>query len=203
MGNDAGVTNGDLLVDVLGKALDQTGTVIAATRPEQAGLPTPCGSWDVRTLVNHVVYDARMFADTSQGLPRPPAGEDLIGEDWSAAFDSASGELIAVWRRPGATEGTISLPQGEIPRIWRVGQQLGNFAVHAWDVARATGQSTDLDPDVGRVALEWGRDNIKPEFRGEEGSGKVFGFEVPVGDGAPVYDRLAGFFGRDPSIDYG
>ena len=197
------MTTGDELVEALGKALDQTGRVIAAARPDQAGLPTPCGAWDVRALVNHIVYDARMFADTSQGLPRPPAGEDLIGGEWSAAYDAAAGELIAVWRRPGATEGTITLPQGEVPRIWRVGQQLANFAVHGWDVAKATGQSTELDPEVGETALAWGRENIKPEFRGEEGSGKVFGLEVPVSPDAPLYDRLAGFFGRDPSVAYG
>ena len=188
----------DTLVVALGRALGQTGTVIASIRPDQAGLATPCGSWDVRTLVNHIVYDARMFADTTQGLPRPPAGEDLIGDDWSAAFDAAAADLIAVWRRPGATEGMISLPQGETPRIWRVGQQLGNFAVHAWDVAKASGQSTDLDPAVGEIALAWGRENLKPEFRGEEGSGKAFGPEVAVPDDAKLYRRLAGLFGRDP-----
>jgi len=70
-------------------------------------------------------------------------------------------------------------------------------------VAKATGQSTELDPEVGETALAWGRENIKPEFRGEEGSGKVFGLEVPVSPDAPLYDRLAGFFGRDPSVAYG
>jgi len=190
------------LVDVLGKALGQTGTVIASTRPDQAELATPCLSWDVRTLVNHIVYDARMFAATSQGLPRPPAGEDLIDDDWGAAYEVAAGELLAVWEQPGATEGTISLPQGELPRTWRLGQQVANFAVHAWDVAKATGQPTELDPEVGRIALEWGRENLKPEFRGREGSGKVFGPEVRVTDDAPLYDRLAGFCGRDPSVAY-
>jgi hypothetical protein len=34
-----------------------------------------------------------------------------------------------------------------------------------------------------------------PEFRGP---GKAFGVEVPVPDDAPAYERLAGWFGRDP-----
>jgi len=203
IGHDEAVQTAEELVDGLAKALDQTGAVIAATGPAQGALPTPCAGWDLRTLVNHVVYDARMFADTSQGLPRPPAGEDLIGDEWSAAYDAASGELIEVWRRPGATEGTIELPQGEIPKTWRVGQQLANFTVHAWDVAKATGQSPELDPGVGEMALAWGRENLKPEFRGGEGSGKVFGLEVQVRDDAPLYDRIAGFFGRDPSAPSG
>ena len=39
------------------RALDQTGAIVARVRPEQAAMPTPCRSWDVRALVNHVVYD--------------------------------------------------------------------------------------------------------------------------------------------------
>jgi uncharacterized protein (TIGR03086 family) len=192
------MSTADDYVEALGKAMGQLGSLIEQVRPDQATLPTPCSAWDVRALVNHIVYDARMFADTAQGLPRPPAGEDLIDDDWPKAYDAAAGELLEVWRRPGATEGTIALPQGEVPRTWRLGQQLANFAVHGWDVAKATGRSTDLDPDVGRLALAWGRENLKPEFRGDEESGKVFGPEVPVPDDAALYERLAGFFGRDP-----
>jgi hypothetical protein len=43
-------------------------------------------------------------------------------------------------------------------------------------------------------------DHVVDDLRkwGEEGSGKAFGLEVPVPSDAPVHDRLAGFFGRDP-----
>jgi hypothetical protein len=72
------------------------------------------------------------------------------------------------------------------------------MAVHAWDVAKATGQPTDLEPEVGQVALDWGRENLKPRFRGDESSGQSFGPEKPVPEDAPLYNRLAAFFGRDP-----
>src|SRR5262249_49773485 len=110
--------NGEELVVMLGRTLDQTGAVIAAVKPDQADLATPCASFDVRQLINHIVYDARMFAETSQGRDRPPAGEDLIGNDWEGAYDEAAAALLAVWQRPGATEGTIAIPQGELPKTW-------------------------------------------------------------------------------------
>ncbi|MGH2387547.1 MAG: TIGR03086 family metal-binding protein, partial [Chloroflexota bacterium] len=66
-----------------------------------------------------------------------------------------------------------------------------------WAIARATGQPTDLDPELGHLAFEWGKQNLKPEYRGEDQS-KGIGLEVPVPDDAPIYDRLAGFFGRQP-----
>ncbi len=68
------------------------------------------------------------------------------------------------------------------------------------DVAKATGQPTDhLDPELAELSLDWARQNLAPQFRGDEASGMAFGHEVPVSSDAPPYDRLAGFFGRDPA----
>jgi hypothetical protein len=67
-------------------------------------------------------------------------------------------------------------------------------AVHGWDVARATGQPTDGNTEVGEVALAWAHDNLKPQFRGQ-----AFGPEISVSESAPLYDRLASYFGRNPA----
>jgi uncharacterized protein (TIGR03086 family) len=64
--------------------------------------------------------------------------------------------------------------------------------VHGWDLATATGQSTDLDPELGQAAFDFARDNLE-RFRG-----RGFGPEVPVSEDAPLYDRLAGSCGRQP-----
>jgi uncharacterized protein (TIGR03086 family) len=87
------------------------------------------------------------------------------------------------------------LPWGEVPITWAIGQHLADIAVHGWDVARATDQHVQLDPHIGEAALEWGRENLKPQVRGQ-----AFGPEVAIPAEAPVYDRLAAFFGRDPAV---
>jgi uncharacterized protein (TIGR03086 family) len=185
-------------VDLLARTLAQTEAVIARVRPEQATLPTPCASWDVRALVNHVVHDVQQFTVTVHGGEWDPPDTDVIGDDWAGAYRRAVGPLLEAWRRPGTLDQTVRLPFGEFPGSWRLGQQITDLAVHGWDIAKATGQPTDLDPEVGRFALDWGRENLKPEFRGDEASGRSFGHEVAVADDAPIYDRLAGYFGRDP-----
>ena len=186
------------LVEALGRALDQTGRVIAGVKSDQAALPTPCQSWDVRALVNHIVHDVRGFVENAKGGAFRQGHDDIIGDDWIDAYGAAAADLLVVWERPGATEATITLPFGEFPATWRVGQQITDLVVHAWDVATATGQTTDLEPELGQIALDWGRENLKPSFRGDELSGRAFGLEVPVPDDAPLHDRLAGFFGPDP-----
>ena len=63
-------------------------------------------------------------------------------------------------------------------------------------VSHLTGQDVaGLDPALAEHALAWSRGMLRPEFRGPD---KAFGVEVSVPDDAPVYDRLAGWFGRDP-----
>jgi uncharacterized protein (TIGR03086 family) len=185
-------------VDLLARTLAQTEAIVARVRPEQATLPTPCASWDVRALVNHVVHDVQQFTVTVHGGEWDPKDADVTGHDWAGAFREGASSLLAAWRRPGALEQTVKLPFGEFPATWRIGQQIADLAVHGWDIAKATGQPTDLDPEVGQLALDWGRENLKPEFRGDEASGRSFGPEVAVAADAPLYDRLAGFFGRDP-----
>jgi hypothetical protein len=36
---------------------------------------------------------------------------------------------------------------------------------------------------------------LRPEYRGPD---RAFGLEIPVATDAAAYDRLAGWFGRDP-----
>jgi uncharacterized protein (TIGR03086 family) len=184
---------------LLSRALDQAGAVIERVRPEQATMATPCRSWDVRALVNHVVDEVHQFAVVTGGGRREHLGVDVLGDDWAGAYRKAADELRAAWRGPGALERTIRLPFGEVPAAWTVGQQVTELAIHAWDIAKATGQPIDLDLDVARHAFAWGEENLKPEYRGEESAGSHIAPEVLVPEGAPLYDRLAAFGGRDPN----
>ncbi|MGI8334758.1 TIGR03086 family metal-binding protein [Actinomadura scrupuli] len=186
------------LMALLSRALDQTGTAIVGVRPEQATSPTPCRSWDVRALVNHVVDEVHQFAVVTGGGERNPLGIDVIGDDWGGAYCTAAAELLAVWRRPGALDRAQRLSFGEVPAPWAVRRQITELGIHAWDISKATGQPTDLDPEVGEVALQWLEDNLKPQMRGDEADGHQIGPELPVPDGAPLYDRIAAFAGRDP-----
>jgi hypothetical protein len=93
-------------------------------------------------------------------------------------------------------DSLVAGPGGEAPLRMRADQQVTELAVHDWDLARATGQQlAGLDPALAEHALAWSRGMLRPEFRGPD---KAFGVEVPVPDDAPAYDRLAGWFGRDP-----
>ena len=184
-------------VALLERALDQTGGLIAAMDASQAGLATPCAGWDVQTLLGHLIgQDLRNFLVSTRGEAADwQAPADEIGDDWAAAFGDRAEPVRAAWRAADL-DRLVTGPGGEAPLRFRADQQITELAVHDWDLAKATGQvPAELDPALAEHALRWSRGMLRPEFRGP---GKAFGVEVPVPDDAPVYDRLAGWFGRDP-----
>ena len=180
-------------IALLSRSLDQMRAVVAAIGADQAELSTPCLSWDVRTLVEHVIHDLDKFAVRAQGGQPDWSAPAPYVDDWLPAFDTGAAKLLRAWRETAGTGAAVQ--PNHLPAI---NQQATEMAVHAWDLVRATGQDMQLDPFVAEAALEWARTAMRREFRGDESEGKGFGHEVPVPDDAPAYDRLVGFFGRQP-----
>lgn len=172
-------------VAVLSRAIDQTVDVLSAIQADQLSLPTPCAEWDVEQLIEHLVATPALFLVMARGdTPDWSAEQAPLGSNWVPAFRSAAADLMRVWHEAGD-----SADPG------RVDWQTAEFAVHTWDLARATGQSTDLDPEVAQRGLAFMSSVLStPEARGH-----YFGPEVPVADDASPYDRIAAFAGRDPS----
>ncbi len=178
--------------------LEQT---IAATRgvlvnvtPDQLGQPTPCASWDVAALINHIVGGQHFFVAGLEG--EPPTGEqpDFAAGDFVAAFDDASSACLSGFQAEGAMEKMYKLPFGEMPGAAFMGLACTDTFQHAWDLAKATGQSTDLAPELAEALLAQSRRFIQESFRGPEGA--PFGPEQTAPADAAPADQLAAFLGR-------
>jgi uncharacterized protein (TIGR03086 family) len=184
-------------LELLTRALGQMSTVIGAADQTWASRPTPCPKWDVRALTEHVIMDVDRFTMAAAGgRPDWSALVPGVDGDWQAAFDAKTPELLEVWGRVDDFDTPVKMPIGEVPQSFVVKQQLAEFAVHAWDLARSTGQEPVFDDDVAATALEWSRKTLKPEFRGPD---KAFGPAQPEPAGANPTDALVAWFGRDPS----
>jgi len=193
------MTEQDMTLEGLAGALEQTGALVAAVPPKAAHAPTPCPPWDVEKLVEHLVQDLRHFTSTASGEEWDPSRADQAGGGGAAAYERAAGALVEAWRGGGVEGRTLQTRIGEVPATWAIGQHTADVIVHGWDIAVATGQQPSFDSAVMLEALEWAKQNLRPEFRGGAESGKSFGPEVEVADEAPPLDRLVGFFGRDPA----
>ena len=181
-------------VEQLSRALAQTADLVDEIRPEQAPLPTPCRSWDVGRLAGHLLQDLEHFRIRAEGgRPDPTADSpDVAPDQWALRFREGADALLAAWRASGAAD--------EDQVRFTLAQQTAEFAVHGWDLARATGQPTQtLDSDIAEASLVWAREALKPQYRGSEQEGHAFGPEVPATEALPLPDELAAFFGRDPA----
>jgi uncharacterized protein (TIGR03086 family) len=67
---------------------------------------------------------------------------------------------------------------------------------HGWDLAQATGQPAEGDPELATWALAISRRILPPEIRGQEGV--PFGPVVEAPAGAGPYTQLAAWLGRQP-----
>src|SRR5919204_6922973 len=85
---------------LLERALDQTTAIIAAIRPEQESLPTPCRDWDVAALVRHLVSQSlRNFQVAARGETADwQAPTDELGADWAGEFRAGAQQLLDIWR---------------------------------------------------------------------------------------------------------
>jgi len=184
-------------IGLLARALEQMTRVLERLPPDSLDALTPCEGWTVRDLLRHVVrQNLRNFTAAARGettdwsTPAP----DLGGE-WVATYREGARELLRTWKNADL-DREVAMPGGaSTPLRTRADQQIAELSVHAWDLTKAGRLDLELDRAVAKHALAWSQQMLQSQFRGP---GKPFAEEVPVPVGAAAYDRLVGWFGRDP-----
>ena len=120
--------------------------MLAAVSKEQLDDTTPCAAWSVSDLINHIVGGQFFFEACVKGDP-PASGEtNFAATDFVSAFDEGSQRCLAAFRAPGIMEKVLTLPFGQRPGSAFLGIAATDTFTHGWDLARATGQNTDLAP---------------------------------------------------------
>lgn len=184
--------------DMLARVVNELRKVVDGVRPDQMSAPTPCTEWDVRAVLNHVTGGSLMFAEClEQGsISDEEFGRlmstDLVGDDPSAVFGAAADRALAAFGAPGAMDQVVTLPFGTMPASVAANIALFDLAVHGLDLAYATGQSTELDPDVLQAGWDAAQGMLGPEMRATG----MFGEAQPCADDAPMAERLMAFTGR-------
>jgi uncharacterized protein (TIGR03086 family) len=187
-------------VDMPNRAAAALIEIVRGVKPDQVAAPTPCAEYDVRLLLNHLLFWGPSLegAARKESVP-PPAGSesevDLTEGDWAAAVAAQAERIAAAWSRPAAWEGTTHMggPM-ELPASMVGGMVVIEVLVHGWDLARATGQHWEWDGDLVTYTLG---EVVKTAEQGRQMG--VFGPEVTVPGSAPALDRVLALTGRDPA----
>ena len=129
---------------VLGRTVDAIGD-------DQLERPTPCDV-PVAALLVHVLgltvafrESAREVRAPATGTP-PSLGATGLPADWRQQLPVLLDDLVRAWREPDAWEGTTRIAGMDLSAD-EVGMVVNNeLVLHAWDLARATGQPYEPAP---------------------------------------------------------
>lgn len=174
--------------------------IVDAIDDDALHAPTPCTDYDVRALVNHLLFwGPSLEGAARKQLVSPPAADetavDLTVDEWRTAFETQLDRTTRAWSEPAAWDGVTRMggPM-ELPATVIGAMLLGEFVVHGWDLARATGQQPAWADDLLEYLYD---ETAKTAEQGRQMG--IYGPEVPVPADAPDLDRILGLTGRDPA----
>lgn len=197
--------------DVLADAYGALETVVAGVRTDQWQLPTPCSEWNVTQVVQHAAGDQLAYAEFL-GIGNGPADNPFAP---SGTIDGSPSDLVreaieqtsAAWATVDDATETVPtpLPHGALATPIAAVMCALDAAVHAWDIAIATGQPSPLTDELATRLLTAAR-AIHPA----PGSGEAAEIVEPLrqwGAYAAIVDgraddtavaELLRYLGRDP-----
>ena len=177
----------------LGPAAEEMSALIAAVPDEMLSRPTPCPAYRLGDLIDHVgglalAFTAAAAKDRGPMTEAPQPGDaSRLGEDWRTRIPRNLSAMAAAWRDPAAWAGMTQAGGADLPGEVAGLAGADELVVHAWDIARASGQELTADP----AAVEAAHGFLAA-------AGGPFGPVVAVPAGRPLLDRVIGLAGRDP-----
>src|SRR5687767_16020270 len=108
-----------------------------------------------------------MFAEVARGGRPDPTGDmdDHTLPDPGTNYIASADSVLAAWAEPGVTETKVHMSFGDIPAPAAVRIHFLDIVVHGWDLARATGQATTIEPDLAPEAHDISHAGLSPQLR--------------------------------------
>ena len=163
--------------------------LIAAVPDDAWSRTSPCEGWTARDLVGHLIDVHGRFQSLvgRELVDHPPVEEDPLGA-WEAVRDQMQEDLEDPARRDQEYEGRLGRST--------FGKSVDGFirfdlVVHAWDLARATGQDDTIDP----ADVQWVSAMVK-RMGDVMRSNKVIAEPLEPAPDASEQDRMLAALGR-------
>jgi uncharacterized protein (TIGR03086 family) len=160
---------------------------------------TPCGQWDLRTLLSHVNGS---LATLSEGLENGRLGLEphpvpIGNEDVLATFHHLTNRLLESWIGGGydGDDRVIEVAGAPLHSLLLGGTGALEITVHGWDIATACGVACLIPAALATDLYNFARIAV-----GAVGRHPQFAEPVPVPESATPSDRLVAYLGRDPGM---
>ncbi|GII84070.1 TIGR03086 family protein [Sphaerisporangium siamense] len=177
------------------RALHHFGGYVHRVGAGEWRLPTACGDWDVRTLVEHLVGESLCAPELLSGRSAAEVQDllegDLLGDDPVKAFDVAAAAAVRATEPADVLTRTVRLSFGDVPGEEYITELFADTLIHTWDLATAIDAGDRLDPELVEVCAAW--------FAGAEDAYRqagVIGDRPPLPEDADAQTRLLAAWGR-------
>jgi uncharacterized protein (TIGR03086 family) len=185
-------------------AATEAAKVVSGVPEGTLDAPTPCGDWDLRTLLNHTILWTSYSAE--RRAHGESVAEDLMTKDFTAEpgfradYARQIDRAVRAWSDPKAWAGELGVMGDATPAADVGAMLIMEMALHGWDVAKATGQEYHADDAMAEALL----DTVQAQaelFRKYQGFADAI--EAPAGATATAtasaFDRALRLSGRDPN----
>jgi uncharacterized protein (TIGR03086 family) len=179
------------------RALQATQRIVAGVRADQMHDPTPCPDWDVHDLLNHLVSGNLWVRPLVEGETIEDVGDRLDGDHLGGsplmAYEASAAEADLAFSDELSMSTLCAVSYGPVPGAVFCSHRFIEVLIHGWDLAKATGQDTTLDPELVEACLEL----VEPEREVLAASG-AFGTPHEAPPDADPQTRLLAYLGRTP-----
>src|SRR3954447_311649 len=127
--------------------------VLVRVKSDQLEDATPCSDWTVRDVIDHVIAGNWRVAGRPETTPAET--DELV-----AAHAESASVAEATFSAPDGLTRIFDIRIGPVPGSAFIVLRTVDALVHAWDIAKATGQATDVDPEVASAMLDMSRQRI-------------------------------------------
>ncbi|ADI12445.1 hypothetical protein SBI_09327 [Streptomyces bingchenggensis BCW-1] len=186
----------------LAQSIGLAAGAVGGASVDQYENPTPDSEWRVKDLVNHIAVMLVLTRDVGTRTAWDPAllaanpVPLLAGRpesEWAPLVNSQAEPAARAWSEPAAWQGEVGFGGPPMPAEALGEILIAEFAIHAWDVAVATGQHLDVPESLANTMLgTYAREAPRMRSLG------LLADEVPQDVHAPLFERALALSGRNP-----
>ena len=135
--------------DCFNRSLESTINFVKNVAESAWGNDTPCDEWNVRDVVNHIVYENVWMVALFNGQTIEEVGDefegDLVGDDPAGVYIRTAREVQVVLAEPDAMSRTCQISSGPVSGAEYAKQLFLDTLIHGWDIAVGSKQDATLD----------------------------------------------------------
>jgi len=150
-----------VVLDCYLRSLDSTINFVSNVADDAWNNDTPCSDWDVKDVVNHIVYENVWMVALFNGRTIEEVGDefegDLVGDDPAGVYVKTANEVKAILAEPDAMTRTCHISSGPVSGADYAKELFLDTLIHGWDIAVGSKQDATLDPYLVEQCMPLGQ----------------------------------------------